>query len=334
VKNSLPVKENSKVISLDKTPDSKQFKVTVAVNGDINEYVSRQVVIASGCMNRKRIPDFSKNISPDIVQLHASQYRNSWQLPDGGVLVTGSGQSGCQIAEDLLDSGRDVYFSTSKVPRAPRRYRGKDVVEWFIASKFWDVRKDEVTDPQILNMKNPQISGVGRLGHSLSLQYLASRGAKILGKLHDAEDTKAFFEPNASMHVKFADEFSKKIKDMVDGFIKQSGIEAPEPEPDIADEPDINADCASDITSLDLKKNNINSIIWTIGFGADYSWINLPAFDNDRQPEHKDGVSVVDGLYFLGLNWLRKRKSATIYGTIEDAEFISERINEKLRIRN
>lgn len=331
VKHSLPVKENAKVISLDRSPGLKHFRFKVAENGDIKDYKCSQVVIASGCMNEKRNPPFSKNISPEILQFHAGEYRNPEELPGGGVLVAGSGQSGCQIVEDLLDSGRDVHFSTSMVPRVPRRYRGKDITEWYVLTKFFDVKKEELTDPQMLAIKQPQISGVGRQGHTVSLQYLAKRGAAILGKLNFAEDTKVFFLPNAAMHVKFADEFSKKIKDMVDGFIRQNKMDAPEPEPDIADEPDEDAECASNITSLDLKGKNIKSIIWTTGFGADNSWIKLPAFDNYKQPKHKEGVSEIDGMYFLGFNWLRKRKSGIIYGINEDSEYITERISERSR---
>lgn len=328
-KHSLPVKENTKVISLDKPGGSNLFRISVEENGNNREYTCRQVVIASGCQNKEMVPGFSNNISPYVVQLHAGEYRNSWQLPDGGVLVTGSAQSGVQIAEDLLDSGRDVYFSTSMVPRARRRYRGRDMADWFITTKFFDVKKDDVTDPQILNVKQPQISGLGKRGHTVSLQYLAKRGATILGKLAGGEGTKVFFQPDAGKHVKYADEFSKKFKDMIDGYITQSGMDAPGPEPDFADEPDVNCECDSGITSLDLKANNINSIVWTTGFGADYSWIKLPAFDNQQRPKHNNGVGEIDGMYYLGLIWQRKRKSGIIYGTGEDAEYIAERISEK-----
>jgi putative flavoprotein involved in K+ transport len=329
VKHSLPVMENAKVISLDKSSGTNGFRISVSENGNVKEYNCRQVVIASGCQNDMRIPGFAQNISPDILQIHAGDYRNSWQIPDGGVLVTGSAQSGVQIAEDLLDSGRDVYFSTSMVPRARRRYRGRDMAEWFILTKFFDVKKEEVPDPQMLTIKQPQISGLGKRGHTVSLQYLAKHGATILGKLQGAEGTKVFFRPDAGKHVKFADEFSKKFRDMIDGYITQSGMDAAGPEPDFADEPDVNCECDSGITTLDLKGNNINSIIWTTGFGGDYSWINLPALDSNRQPKHKDGVSDIEGMYYTGLVWQRKRKSGIIYGAAEDAEYIAERIREK-----
>jgi len=78
----------------------------------------------------------------DILQLHTADYRSPESLPPGAVVVVGSGQSGCQITEDLLSAGRTVYSCTSKVGRVPRRYRGRDLVEWWVDMKFWDVTYD------------------------------------------------------------------------------------------------------------------------------------------------------------------------------------------------
>jgi putative flavoprotein involved in K+ transport len=74
-------------------------------------------------MNERKLPTFAGLISPEIKQIHTSEYRNPGRLPDGAVMVIGSAQSGCQVVEDLLEAGRKVYLSTSQVPRIPRRYR-------------------------------------------------------------------------------------------------------------------------------------------------------------------------------------------------------------------
>lgn len=325
----LPVRENSKVAALENNIDSLQFKVSVSENGSVKDYFSRQAVIASGSMNEKKIPSFSDKISPNIVQLHTGEYKNSAQLPKGSVLVVGSAQSGCQIAEDLLDEGRRVFLSTSMVPRARRRYRGKDMVEWFSITRFFDLPTDEVTDPKILAIKQPQISGVGKLGHTVSLQYLAKRGATIFGKLNNAENTTIFLQPNAAVHVKFADDYSIKFKEMIDSYIQQNGISAPQPENDEADLPDPMCSCASNLSTLDLIENDIHTIIWTTGFGADFSWIKVPVLDHNGNPKHKNGISEIEGLYFIGFPWLRRRKSGIILGIKEDAEFIANEIMKK-----
>lgn len=113
---------------------------------------------------------------------------------------------------------------------------------------------------------------------------------------------------------------------MVDEFILKNQLTAPLPEADAEDMPDIDASCASTITSLSLKENNIRAVIWTTGFGANFNYIKLPVLDDEGNPKHQDGVSTVAGLYFLGLPWLRARKSATIYGIKDDAEFVAQKV--------
>ena len=75
-KFDLPVVENSRVLSVDNVSGSKYFSVCVSENGTVKYYSSKQLVIASGGQNIKNIPSFAKNISEDVLQLHACEYRN------------------------------------------------------------------------------------------------------------------------------------------------------------------------------------------------------------------------------------------------------------------
>ena len=327
-KFQLPVIENCEVVSVECVPGSKKFFVYVAENGTAKNYLCKQIVVASGAQNLKRIPSFVRNISTDIVQLHTSEYRNASALPDGAILVIGSAQSGTQIAEDLIVGDRKVFISTSQVPRVPRRYRGKDIVDWLVMSGFYDLQTIEVTDPLIFKMKQPQISTVGLQGHTLSLQALSRDGAVILGKTENTDGVTIFLQPNAATNIRFADEFSKKMKRMIDDYIQKSQLYAPPPEEDPDDDPVEAASFASDSTSLNLKKNNITSIIWATGFVGDFSYLKLPVFNGNGMLSHKNGVSEIDGLYFLGLPWLRKRKSGIILGIEEDARFMANQILE------
>jgi len=127
-------------LSVDNVSGLNKFSVSVSENGTHKYYSSKQLVIASGGQNVKNIPSFATNISEDVLQLHACEYRNSSSLPEGAVLIAGSAQSGVQIAEDLIESGRRVFISTSQVARVPRRYRGKDIVDWLMLTGFNDVR--------------------------------------------------------------------------------------------------------------------------------------------------------------------------------------------------
>jgi putative flavoprotein involved in K+ transport len=328
--HDLPVLENSKVISVEKSGDI--FNVTVASNGIVKTYCCRNVIIASGYASEVMVPSFSKNISAAIKQLHAAEYRNAEQLPAGAVLVVGSAQSGIQIAEDLVNAGRKVYLSTSMVARVPRWYRGKDIMEWLKEMGFFDVRAQEIEDPAMLKMKPPQITGIGGSRYTISLQSLAKKGVTILGKTDIANDESVFFQKNADVHVKFADAFSKRVKEMIDGFIVKCQLPAELPQPDEADKPDENASCASSITSLNFKKDSIRSIIWATGFSGDFSYVKLPVFDDDGNLKHKNGIPVVPGLYFLGLPWLTARRSVVIFGIKDDAEFVVENICKQTAI--
>ncbi len=327
----LPVLENTNVVSIEKHHDPNVFRVVVNHQNVLKTYYSRQVIIASGAQNEKKIPLLGKQIAPDIKQCHSSEYRNPGQLPDGAVLVAGSAQSGCQVTEDLLGAGKKVYLSTSMVPRVPRRYRGKDIMDWFIQMNFFDTTANEIVDTRMMQMRAPQLTGGGNGRQTISLQSLAQKGATILGKLGNTDGQTLFFEENAARHIQFADEFSKNAKDKIDGFIKEMQLSVPAPEEDINDVPDINSSSVSSVTSLNLKQSNITSIVWATGFSANFNYIKLPVFEKGGSIKHKNGVSGVQGLYFLGLPWMRSRKSSLIYGIKEDAAFICEKVYEYTR---
>ena len=322
--HQLPVVENSKVISIKKPREV--FVVSVLCNNEIKNYSCKQVLIASGVANEVKIPALAKNISKDIKQLHTSEYKNADQLPTGAVLVVGSAQSGCQITEDLLNAGRKVYLSTSMVGRIPRWYRGRDIFYWVRETKFYDIKAEEIEDPKMLELRPPQVSGTGSGRDSMSLQSLSKNGAVILGKMNIADSTTVFFQEDAVQHVRFADEFSLKIKKMIDDHITENNLSAPPAHYDEADIPDVDASCASNIRSLDLKKNNINTIIWSTGFDHDHSYIKLPVFDDKGKLIHKDGIPGFPGLYFLGYPWLRTRKSPILFGIIEDVKFVVDKL--------
>jgi putative flavoprotein involved in K+ transport len=69
----------------------------------------------------------------------------------------------------------------------------------------------------------------------------------------------------------------------------------------------------------------VDALIWATGYRPDYSWIELPVFDDGRL-RHRRGVTDVPGLYFLGLTWQFTRGSALIGWVKDDAEFVAERI--------
>ncbi len=321
----LPVVENAVVTAVEKDEAHSFFTIRVSISGISEVFHSRQVVVASGGQNKVTVPHLAQNIASDIVQKHASQYRSAAQLPEGAVLVVGSAQSGTQVAEDLSNAGRKVFLSTCKVGRIPRTYRGKDIFDWMFGMGLYDTMRDEAS-PELLQTRPPQVSGVGIRGKTCSLQSLARKGAVILGKAEKADGDIVYLQPNAADHVLFADAFSAKLKRVIDDYIHQQNIAAPSPEEDLNDLPDEIASCASSVTTLSLKANNITSVIWATGFTGDFSYLKLPVFNEDRTPKHHNGISDVNGLYFLGLPWLRKRASGIIWGVADDASSIAQQI--------
>jgi putative flavoprotein involved in K+ transport len=328
----LPVSENARVLSIEKPAGSPFFIITVAhENEPTRKYNSWQVVVASGCSNEKKMPSYSDLIPSDIKQFHSSEYKNPVQLPDGAILVVGSAQSGCQITEELLDAGKTVYLSTSQVPRIPRRYRGKDIMDWLMECHYYDVKRGDVKDPEMLRMKEPLLSGIGEHGHTLSLQYLSGKGAILLGRMKDIKNDEVFFGDNVLQHINYANDFSDGVKAMIDAFIIKSKQQMPELEMDVADHALESRDFPAPIPSFRLSQCNIKTIVWATGMKGNPDFVKFPILDSDGQPKHQYGVTEVEGLYFIGYPWLHSRKSNLIYGIKDDAGFICNKIYSSLR---
>jgi putative flavoprotein involved in K+ transport len=327
----LPVRTGVTVISVERTEDEKHFIVKTKNNGQGEEAVtSRSVVVASGILHTPKFPAMHSRLPHDIAQMHTADYRSAAALPPGAVVIVGSGQSGCQIAEELLSAGRTVYLCTSKVGRAPRRYRGRDILEWWIDMKFYDVTYASLEDKALSRAPQPQISGLGRYGHTVSLQQLARQGAVILGRLLNVEGSHFLLSDEAATHVHFADNFSQRLKDNIDAYLAQGNIAPPPLEADPADLPDPQAECVSPLRRLNLREAKVSTVIWATGFTADFSWIHLPIVDAEGKPLHQQGISPVRGLYFIGFPWLNNRKSGIIYGIVEDAQYIAYAIKQQL----
>lgn len=324
---NLPVKAGFKVVHLQQ--QDELFIITTESKGRLAEWRAKHVIIASGMMNKEQLPPISLTVSPAIMQLHASSYSHPHQLADGNILIVGAGQSGCQIAEELAVAGRKVYLASSKVPRVPRRYKGKDVMEWMDLMGIQDTTTDELQQNPTLNATQPQSSGVGLLGHTISYQSLHRMGVEVLGSLHSVENGIFNFDDNVKAHILFADECSANIKNSIDEFInRHSNIRASEEETDEADFPDKEFVSASQLTKLSSTDENITAVIWATGFGYDFSYLDAKFLDESGKPKHVNG-KIYEGLYCLGFPWLRKKKSGLIYGVREDAEIIVKELVDK-----
>jgi putative flavoprotein involved in K+ transport len=288
-------------------------------------HIADQVVIAAGGYQIPIIPRCAERLPPDIVQVHSSIYRNPAELPAGAVLVVGSGQSGCQIAEDLHLAGRKVHLCVGDAPRVARRYRGKDVVEWLHLMGYYDLPVHEHPLREgVRDKTNHYVTGRDG-GRDIDLRQRALEGMELYGRLLDVKGNNLVLDDDLAMCLDQADQVSESIKTSIDGFISKKSIDAqrearyhpvwtpPRERPE-----------------LDYRAAGITSIVWCIGFRTDYSWIDLPVFNGRGQPSHVRGVTPVPGVYFLGLPWLYTWGSGRFSGVARDAEYLAEHIEARV----
>jgi putative flavoprotein involved in K+ transport len=281
------------------------------------------VVLATGAYQRPRRPAGAETLPADLLQIDVEGYRNPAALPDGRVLVIGSGQSGCQIAEELHEAGRDVYLACGRAPWVPRRIGERDVIWWGVETGFFEAPLSSLPHPALRLVGNVQSSGV-RGGHDLHYRTLREMGVTLLGHFLGCEGRRAQFAADLADSVAWGDQVNTMLMDSVRTLAAARGLPAPqidEPHPFRADAPE----------RLDLK--GFGAVIFASGFRPDYaSWVQFPgAFDEFGFPVQRDGAStLVAGLYFVGVHFLRKRKSALLLGVGEDAAIVARQITARI----
>jgi putative flavoprotein involved in K+ transport len=280
-----------------------------------------QVVVAVGGYHRPHIPAMAERLPPDITQLHSSQYRNPDQCPPGEVLVIGTGQSGCQIAEDLHLADRKVHLCVGGAPRVARRYRGRDVVEWLAEMGYYDLPVEKHPLKEGVRARaNHYVTGRDG-GRDIDLRQRALEGMMLYGRLDGIHGPVLTFKPDLAANLDKADEVCESIKTSIDKYIASAGMDAP---PEKRYEPVWRAQ--EQPTRLDLREAHVTSVIWCIGFKSDFGWIDVPVFDGRGYPGHRRGVTGAPGLYFVGLPWLHTWGSGRFSGVARDATYIADHI--------
>jgi len=290
-------------------------------------FAAANVVLATGAFPQPKLPAASAALSMDICQMHTSEYRNPQVLPSGAVLVVGTGQSGCQIAEDLYESGRLVYLSTSSCGRVPRRYRGKDSTWWLSRLGFFDRTLDQLPSPTAKFACNPHVSG-NHGGRDINLRQFARQGMILLGHVQAVQGKQIILAPDLEENLAKADAFAAHITQGIDEYITKTGMEVAA-NSITGEAPSNGATSTKPMLTLDLQSAGISTIIWASGYKLDFGWVQLPVFDQAGYPVHQRGITAFPGLYFLGLHWLYKTKSALLYGVGEDAAFIASAIADR-----
>jgi putative flavoprotein involved in K+ transport len=303
------IREHAEVTAVRRTGEG----FTVEVGGDA--VAARNVVIAAGAYQRPTANPVAELLPPDVRQLHTSAYRNPEQLPDGAVLIVGGGQSGCQIAEELLAAGRRVFLSAGRCPWLPRRDRGRELVHWLIDTGLADETVDTLPSPAVRLTCNPPVSGNDG-GHDCNPRWLAARGAVLLGRVTGVSGHTVRIADGLPESLAFADEFLATFRRRVDEFVAATGVDVPEREPDDPPEP------VPALDELNLRREGVTTVLWANGFRPDHAWVEGVEIDAQGWPVQDRGATPTPGLYFVGLHWLHKRKSSLFLGVGEDAEHV------------
>ncbi|MBW3519213.1 NAD(P)-binding domain-containing protein [Flavobacterium sp. NKUCC04_CG] len=324
--NQLPVVENTEIVRLDQDTQNGLYFTVAKIATQEERWYSKQIVVASGLMNTSKIPEMAQNLPKSIQQLHSLDYKNPTQLNSKNILIVGNGQTGCQLAEELCKN-HAVYLATSKVGRSPRRYLGRDMMDWMNQMGHMDHSSQDLQEQGSTPPTQPQVSGTGPYGHTISLQGLRKLGTTLVGRLYKMDNEYLYFDDSTATNIDFADRFSAHLKKQVDTYVNTHGIDfLPTDEIDHADLPD--TEQPSTISYARLALTNIDTIIWATGFTSNFDWIQLPVIDKNQNPIHKNGITPLKGIYFMGFPWLRKRKSGIIFGIAEDAQAICDTIIE------
>jgi putative flavoprotein involved in K+ transport len=307
---SAPVQDETSVLSV------RRWDGGYKIITNRGPWCASNVVIATGYCDIPRVPGFGAALSADIEQVVPSRYRNPGQLPDGGVLVVGASATGVQLADEIHRSGRQVTLAVGAHTRLPRLYRGRDIMGWLDAMGTLDQRTEDVRNLQ-RSRKQPSLQLVGRPDHStLDLGVLQRAGVKLVGRAFGAAGDQVGFADNLAEVVGRADRKLDRLLARVDSFIGDHDLSG-----QVETAPAIERIAVSSSpTALDLRAQGIRTVVWATGFRRSYPWLRVPVLDRRGELLHRGGVTPSPGLYALGLNFMRRRKSTYIDGVGSDAE--------------
>ena len=277
------------------------------VHTDQGVVTADTVVVATATHQRPRAPAIS--LPRAVTQIHVVNYKRPEALPAGRVLVVGAGQSGCQVVEDLVRAGRLVSLSVGSCRTLPRRYRGRDVIDWQQALGLLDRGPADLADPALrFAPGDPQMTGRDGGRTTVRLTNLARRGVQLLGRLRafdnstkhgskleehpeglgregDVDGVLRFEGQHSVQHAAAqADRFLLDFVAQVDAYCSTSDVchspRDPEDSVLIAEAQEAvreDAEAAktpgNSGTDLTLALCDISSIVWATGFDYNFDWL-------------------------------------------------------------
>ena len=312
-----PVREHTGVNAVRRLPDGR---FEVEAGGEI--WVARALVLATGAFQKPHRPAAAESVPSDVVQLDVGRYTNAGDLPEGDIVIVGNGQSGCQVAHELVRTGRDVVLSCGRAPWIPRRIGGRDMTYWIVAAGVPETPVAEIP-PEARFAANP--IAIGRDGgYDLNLRVLRDAGVMLAGRFQGAEARMLRFVDDVAESVAWSDAAQETFRAGMRRLAAAKGW----PEPSF---PDVAPFDPAQVSEVDMSK--VGAVIYATGFRPEYTdWLPWQeAFDGKGDPYQADGSSTtIPSLYFVGLHLLRKRKSSLLVGVGEDAAIVADTVAENL----
>jgi putative flavoprotein involved in K+ transport len=314
---SAPVQDETTVLGVERAESGYRVRT------DQGDWEAPTVVVATGHCDIPFVPKAAGGLSPALHQVVPSYYKNADQLPNGGVLVVGASASGIQLAQEIHRSGRPVTLAVGRHTRMPRRYRGRDISWWLEASGILDDRADRAFNLESAR-RQPSLQLVGTPDHrTIDLGVLQEEGIRLAGRVDSTDGMRVRFCDDLQTNIDTAEHKLDRVLERIDAFVDETlmAADAPDRRPPIV---------ASEApTELDLQDAGISSVLWATGYRRRYPWLNVPVLNIRGEIFHDGGVTPAAGLYALGLNFQRTRKSSFIDGVGNDARVVAEHITQR-----
>lgn len=314
---SAPVQDETTVLSV------KRSEAGYRVRTNRGDWEAPSVVVATGHCDLPFIPKAAGGMSPRTHQVVPSNYKNPEHLPNGGVLVVGASASGIQLAQEIHRSGRPVTLAVGRHTRMPRRYRGRDIAWWLETSGILDERAEHAFDLESARHQ-PSLQLVGTPDHrTIDLGALQDEGVRLVGRVDGADDSRVWLRDDLERNIDAAEQKLDRVLDRIDGFIDETRMAADAPSRRRA----ITVPAAT--TELDLRDSGISSVLWATGYRRRYPWLRVPVLNIRGEIIHEGGVTPAAGLYAIGLNFQRTRKSSFIDGVGNDARAVAAHLTRR-----
>ena len=288
-----------------------------------------RVILATGGFHRPHIPAAAAGLSSRVLSLHSHAYRRPSELPDGGVLIVGTGQTGVQLTQELRAAGREVWLSVGSAGRVPRRFRGRDSFWWLVRliedgprHGFGLPTAARLPDPRRRLAGNVQLTGHGSPPETVDLRAWAADGVHLVGRVAAIDGERVTFGDDLETNLAFAERFfDERFLPEIEGLIEAAGIEADPPDP-----PVWSTYRPPAVESLDLAAAGLGTVLWTSGYRQDWSWIDLPVTDELGFLRQHEGLTEVPGLSVIGSHWQHDQTSSTLFGMPRDARVLARHL--------